>query len=905
MSEVIEFALLGLGTGAVYALAAIGLVVVYRASGVVNFASGAMGAIAAFIFYNFRADGMSVAVAMAIALTVGGAIGAATQYLVMRRLRNASPLAKLIVTLGLFTGLEGVALAKWGSNIQLVPPLFPETRVSFGGGIGVSEDRLWLFGIAVALVAALYLVYNRTLFGLATSAVAENRRAASGLGWSSNRIELLNWTVGGVLYALSAILLTPIVGLDAATLSGLILPALAAALTGRFASFPLTLAGGLLLGVAESELERYVSVTGVSSSAPFLVIAAVIVAGGSARPTRGDLPARLPLPGSGKIRWSMVAAGLILIEIFVCLASPLWVDAAITTIVTAILVLSVVVVTGMAGQLSLCQWALAGVGALFAGRLVAGAGLPFWAAAIIGSIATVPVGMIVAVPALRTRGVNLGVVTLALAVCIENVVLSNSSLTGGFAGTTVGSPKLFGLDVNAVSHPGRYATMAVIVLTIVSLAMANVRRGAIGRRLLAVRSNERVAATLGISVYGVKLYAFAVAALIAGIAGVLTAFQNQTLVFTGFDVFGSINAVVYAVVGGVGWVSGALVGGLMVPSGLVATAINQLANLENWLPVLSGALLILTLMWAPEGVASLNAEAMDAVRARVKRLVPRRIAVAQPGTHGNWLESASGWTPDRAPGRPITLSIHGLTVRYGGVLALNALDFTARPGEVTGVIGANGAGKTTLLDAINGFAKPDGGTVSLNDQIINEWSVERRGREGLSRAFQAVELFPEMTVGENLLVAAERPPAGRYLTDLVRPGPPRVTPLMREVVAELELEKRLDSMPAALPHGTARLAGIARALVSDARVLLLDEPAAGLDSRERQELGTLIVRVARERNIAVVLIEHDVDLVLRVCDRITVLDFGRRIAEGVPAEIQQNQAVIDAYMGAAPAVSNA
>jgi ABC-type branched-subunit amino acid transport system ATPase component/branched-subunit amino acid ABC-type transport system permease component len=899
VNEFLEFALLGLGLGAAYSLAAIGLVVVFRASGVVNFAGGAMGTVAAYVFNDLRQGGMDVVLALVICLLLGAALGVATQYLVMSRLTRASAVTKLIATLALFVGLQGAVSLIWGHNASFVASIFPIGVVNLGGGIGIGEDRLCILGLSLALAAVLWVVYTRTLFGLATSAVAENRRAAASLAWSSDRIEAGNWGIGGALYALTAILLAPIVGLDASTLSLLVIPALAAALVGGFASFPLTVAGGLLLGVIESVLTNYVTVQGVAGSVPFLVIVAVIVAGGRTRPTRGDLPSRLPLPGRGTINVPLVVTCVVSAELFIWLATPDWVDAMIVTLVTSLLVLSVVVVTGLGGQLSLCQWALSGVSALIAGRLVAGAGLPFWAAAILGVLAAVPAGIVVALPAFRARGVNLGVATLGLALAIQAVILNNVTLTGGFNGTNVGSPTLFGLSIDPVAHPARYATLALAVFVVMALAVANVRRGATGRRMLAVRSNERVAASLGISVYGLKVYAFALGALAAGAAGVITAFQTRNIIFLQFDPISSINAVLYSVIGGVGWVSGVIPGAQMAPDGLAGNLVSGIGNISDWLPVISAVLLILTVMQAPDGVAKLTAERVQKIRKRLPATRRTRAKAQLAGVGSAFLRDADRRPTPRARRDPVALSIKGLTVSYGGVVAVKEVDFIARPGEVTGLIGPNGAGKTSLLDAISGFARPSSGTMSFGEDVINKWSVERRARRGLARAFQAVELFPEMTVGENLLVAAEHSRSRKYVTDLVRPGRVRVSELMRDVIAEFELEAYLDERPQGLPHGTARLVGIARSLVADARILLLDEPAAGLDLHERRELGRLIRRIATERNVALVLVEHDVELVMRTCDRIAVLDFGRRIAEGTPAEIEHNPAVMRAYLGTA------
>ena len=198
---------------------------------------------------------------------------------------------------------------------------------------------------------------------------------------------------------------------------------------------------------------------------------------------------------------------------------------------------------------------------------------------------------------------------------------------------------------------------------------------------------------------------------------------------------------------------------------------------------------------------------------------------------------------------------------------------------------------------MTGFTTPAEGTVLLDGQPVHAWSAEQRARRGMARSWQAVELFEEMTVRENLLVAADRQQVGRYFSDLVRPG--RFTPnaALNEIVKEFELEAHLDARPSKLSHGTARLVGIARAIVTEPSVLLLDEPAAGLDAHESHELGKAIRGISTRSGIGILLVEHDVNLLMNICDRLVVLDFGRKIAEGSPQAVSRDPAVIAAYLG--------
>jgi sulfate-transporting ATPase len=898
----LRFVLLGMATGSLTALVALGIVLVYRTSGVLNFSAGALGGIAAFVCYDLREDGVPSVAALAIGLVVGVLLGLLT-YGVMAALRGASQLAKLIATLGLFSAGQAFMVLRWGVAIVQPRPMLPSRIVTLWGDLTIGLDRLLLIGIALAIAGVLRLVYSGTLFGLATSAVAENRRVAATAGWSPNRIELLNFAIAGGLSALAAILLAPIVTLNAAVLSIAVIPALAAALVGRFSSFGITVLASLAIGIVQAEISLFqpdiaealgvsaASLTGLVQAVPLAIILIYMVATGRSRLQRGETLARLPLPGSGRVSLLSLAVGLV-VAIGLLVGVDTWVDALITSFALAIIVASVVVVAGYAGQLSLCQFALAGVGAWMAARLMSANGWPFEVALLAAVAGTTVVGVAVALPAVRTRGTSLAVATLALALMFNSLIFTNSAVTGGVRGLPIDEVSVFGIDLDPVAHPQRYGAFVLALLVVLGLVVANIRRGRVGARLLAVRSNERAAASLGVGVVGAKLYAFAVAAAIAATGGVLLSMRQANVGFAQYGVVGSILLVQYAVIGGIAWVSG-IVSAAGAPGALGSTIFTRIlpegSDVVSWLAVFSGVGAVTGLRQAPDGVAALHARALRRYTEPLQFPRPRRDRPTAPAR-------------PRRP--PATLEMSEISVSFGGVVALDHVTFAVQPGEVLGLIGPNGAGKTTLLDVVTGFTKGSTGSVRFDGAPIDGWSVERRARAGIVRSWQAVELFEEMSVRENLLVAADDQSTWRYLLDLVHPGRSAPTALMDELVSEFGLDAVLGQRPSALPHGVSRLVGIARALVTEPAVLLLDEPAAGLDGREAAELSAAIRSTAQRRGIGILVVEHDVPLLLQTCDRIVVLDFGRKIAEGTPAAISSNPAVIDAYLGASAETDN-
>ncbi|MCW2967307.1 MAG: transporter related protein, partial [Solirubrobacteraceae bacterium] len=573
--EIIRFALLGLASGAIYAVLAQGLVLVYRGSGLLNFAQGAMAMVGAYVYYELsvRVD-LPRSVGLLGAIVACGALGALIHLVILKPMHRSSPLSRVIATLGVLISLQSAAFIIYGQDPRPLQSLLPTRTVDvFSDELTIGLDRILIFAIGIVLTIVLTVVYRRTGFGRVTTAVAENHVTAASLGHSPDRTAVINWALGSALAGVAGVLIAPITFLEPGALTLLVLPAMAAALLGQFHSFSLALGMALAIGVAQSELTRSVTQPGWPTAAPFLAVIALLVLRGRALPLRSFVLDRLPKVSDGRIRPlpALVAVGIAVLA--VAAADPTWALALTTTFAVAIICLSVVVITGYAGQLSLAQYVLAGVGALIAAKLAAH--MSFAPALLLGAAATGVVGGLVGAPALRTRGIALAIVTLGLGASVFAVLLSNQTYTGGVTGITVPVPTLLGWDIDPYLHASRYAFVVLGTLVALCLMTMNLRRGAIGRRLLAVRSNERAAASLGVNVAVTKSYAFVLSAMMAATGGILLAFMQPSIIVAGFDVFSSIFVAAVTVAGGVGSVGGALIGSLLVQGGALSELLSS------------------------------------------------------------------------------------------------------------------------------------------------------------------------------------------------------------------------------------------------------------------------------------------------------------------------------------------
>jgi len=667
MNDVMFFALVGLATGSLYAMLASGLVCAFKGSGVINFAHGALAMYPAYTLDEMQKNGdfflpwfdfipgpvdlpvrVSVAdgpvdffPAMVVALLMAAFLGVLVHFLVFRPLRHAPPLGKVVGSLGILLYLQGIALLNFGPTVRQPGAVLPSEPLD--GFLWFDRPlprvNLWLVGICVIVGLVLWFFYRNIRTGIATRAAAGNEKGAILLGYTPERLALTNWIISAVLAGIAGILVAPVTGLDPVRFTLFIVPALGAALLGGLTSIPLAIAAGLALGSLQSIVQNWATEswfpswarTGASMAVPLIVIVVVLFVRGNSIPVRGSvIENRLPRSPQPQRIWQhaliwpsvvfLLSTGVSIGGVtLVPKLTATWQLGLTTSLILAILSLSYVVLVGYMGQISLAQLALAGTAAFVTVRLMSdgeggtlnGPGLSLLIAVPAGMAVAVIIGMLVGLPALRIRGVQLAVVTLAAVMMIEEFFFKNPELTGltTGAGAKVPEPKIFGLDLGVVSDSGlsdsrAFTMFVVVVLTLCAVAVANLRRGDTGRRFLAVRGNERAAAAAGVDVTRTKLLAFAIASALAGLSGIMMGFQQQTISSANFALLLGLATLAFAYLGGITSVNGAIVAGLIGTGGLNTVFMRyHFEGIVNYITVFGGIGLILTSISHPGGIA--------------------------------------------------------------------------------------------------------------------------------------------------------------------------------------------------------------------------------------------------------------------------------------------------------------
>lgn len=925
--------ILGLITGLTYSLLGIGITLVYRSSRVINFAHGEMGALPAVLIPIFVLNlGWNYWPSLGVAIVASLTLGALFEFLVIRRLRAASRLTVLVATIGaaqlLFIG--GALLPKGGDLAGRSYPTPFSGRVTIGDLI-LGPGQLTILVAVPVITLALALFLGRSKLGKASRAAAENADAARLAGVPIHRVSITVWAIAGLLAGVSAILIGPTRPLTLSVALGpqLMLRALTAAMLGGLTGFFSVFFAGIAIGIVEALVLWNYPIGGVLDLILFVIIAVSFFAkkglgslargneesswslAASIRPLHPSIAADTRVKLARLLTLAVVAAAAIYLPTHLSASEQFFLSG---VVLFATMGLSLVVLTGFAGQVSLGQFAFVAVGAAFGGRFYQ-LGIPHGPGIILATLVGGAMALLIGLPALRIRGLFLAVTTLGFSVATSGWLLQQDWLAHrsdiGVSSLSMPRPELFGMTFD---HELRYYWLCLAALALVAAVVQRVRTSGLGRRMVAVRDNEPSAASLAVSPRTTKLMAFVLSGMIASFAGFL---YGGLLVSFSSDVGGtfgpseSLALVVMTVFGGVTTITGAILGALWVEG------IPRLLG-EDWGILSSGIGVLAVLLVLPGGLASLVFTVRDRlVDAAVDKGWIRPRVVATEASGGDSpdgdvtvapvvaaaVERERTRDPERHP-----LEASGITVSYGGVLAVTDVSMHAAAGEIVGVMGPNGAGKTTLFDALSGHLTPDGGSVYLDGRNITGLAPYRRARLGLGRSFQQARLFEDMNLVDAVDVALERDQPSPVLRTLIgSPGARRRDrerhDTAAEVLASVGLADDAHRQISTLSTGTRRLAELACATALGAHVILLDEPTAGLTGQEVDAFTQIIGELRERTNITVVIIDHDVPMMRSVVDRLYVLEAGALIASGPPSLLDTDERVIQAYMGSEQAMA--
>lgn len=648
MTEVLAALILGLGSGTVFTSLGTSLVITYRTSGVLNFGIGAVAMYTTYVYAHLRQTGdylvpipklpkfadlggpMAFVPAVLLALGTAALLGLVLYVAVFRWLESALPLSKVVASIGVMLFLQSLVGVRAGTASLQVAGIFPSGPITIFS-VTMPRDRLYMAGAIVCVGIALWALFRFTPFGLRSRAVADSQKGAVVVGVSPTTVNSLNWMLASVVAGISGILIAPLVPLSPATYTLFVVPALAAALIGSLTRLGPAIAGGLAIGMLES-LVGYLSTKSwypaflgaeARKVIPLVIISVILLTKRNAVPQRGALrPPRLPRAPRPQhlvvstLVWSVAAV----VALFMFGGS--YRVALSTSMMMTLIALSMVVVTGFVGQISLAQLAIAGMSAFLLSTFTDGLGIPFPVAPLLSALGAGTIGVVVSLPAVRIRGLELAVITIAAALAIDGVYFQSTDLTGGFTGAETRPPALFGLDlgIHGAGYPRvQFGLMVLAFLVMAAVGVAWLRRSRLGGEMLAVRANERAAAATGIDVRRVKVTAFAIGSFLAALGGSLIAYQAGTVQPEQFDVTRGIGLFAIAYLAGITTVGGAVLCGLIAPLGVVAVALDRNLHIGPWFDVVSGALLVVAAINHPGGVFADLYHARDRLAERFRK----------------------------------------------------------------------------------------------------------------------------------------------------------------------------------------------------------------------------------------------------------------------------------------------
>jgi ABC-type branched-subunit amino acid transport system ATPase component/branched-subunit amino acid ABC-type transport system permease component len=898
--DILPFIVTGLVTGMVYGLAATGLVLTFKTSGLFNVGYGALLTATTMFFYALRVSlGWDWKLAFALSVFVLGPVMGLIMEVVARHLLRRPVTFKIAGTVGLMVLVPALCLLFYtesqnGLRVERFLPFSDRSRYRVKiFDVYVFGDQILTTAIVIVAVVGLFVLLQRTRLGTAMRAVVDDPDLLGLRGTNPVHVRRASWIIGCMFAALSGVLLLPSVGLQPFTVTFLATYAFAAAAIGRFKSIPLAFAGGLLVGVLQDVTgfvvneHEWESLGGLSEALPFLILVVVLVAVPARR-----FPATPVAQAAPRMEWMPPARVRLVgyaVTLFLLLLVPLWFEQKLAFfafgLCQAILVLSLGLLVRMSGQVSLCHATLAGVGAAVFSQFAAGAGLPWAVALLLTLLVAIPVGAIAALPAIRLDGIYLALATFGFGVLVQRLVFPQTWMYKTFAGSRkVPSP----LDSSSLTVR-YYVVLAVFVAAAVVVTLIGASR--LGRMLRGIGGSHTAVSTLGLSTSVTKIIVFCVSAMIAALGGVMygmvfTNVDGGTAPFQPYNSFVLLAVLIiapfreplYAVVAGISAVIPAFFTGhtpTLILNGLFGLFAIIISMQGGQPPV-------------PRSIRSLVERLGGRVRRR--QAIPEPTAPTVPSPR-----LAAVDTHDQTG-----LEIEGLHIRFGGLVAVDDVDLSAPLGTITGLIGPNGAGKTSTFNSLSGLNREVTGRVRFRGVDVARLGPAARGRLGLGRTFQRMELCDSLSVFDNVALGNECPRVGRHLIRQVlgsRSAQHDMTARTFEALELCGVADLADRQASELSTGQRRLVELARCLAGPFSMLLLDEPSSGLDRRETERFGVTLRHVTDVRGCGILLVEHDMSLVMTVCSRIYVLDFGKLIFEGTPSAVADSPIVRDAYLG--------
>jgi ABC-type branched-subunit amino acid transport system ATPase component/branched-subunit amino acid ABC-type transport system permease component len=886
---IVGYVLSGLVTGAIFAIMGSGLTLSYAATGVFNFAHGALGFLSALLFYELNvAAGLPAWLSALVSVGLfAPALGYVLHKAMFRGLAQAGETAQIVATIGLTIALPALGLLV--VDLAGLPPadatslprgVGPHPAQAFDVPLGVQTvrldtDQLITFAFSAVAAAGLWAFMRHTPYGLRMRASVDRRRLATLRGIDADATSALAWMLGSGLAGLAGVLAVSVLGLDATAYTVLLFASATAAVFGRLRSIPWTFAAGLGLGVVQNLVAGYTDfleeVTGLRTAVPvILLFAGLVLLNRSRERVAGSAAEDVPPPDhlSGLPPWRRRqpwAIALVLLLVFTFVAPPYYVGIAAHGLVLALIFCSFVVVTGIGGMVNLAQAAFASMAALTCGWAFS-SGLPFFVAILLGVLAAAAVGMLVALPALRLGGRVLTLATLALALLADQVLFQVDAFSNGTIGWQL--PAL-GFGFADTSDPRVLVVVLLLLIGGVALLVRNLERSASGRAILAVRSAPAAATTSGLSAPRTKITLFVLASAIAGLGGVLFAITKGSITATDLPAFSGFVWLAIVVLQGVRRIGGAVLGGL------IAVVVPEL--LATWdVSAHVGAILFglggMILAKHPDGVLTQMAELRQR-RRPMDATVHETTAVA-PVTP---TDAAPVAAPARAPdggGRPL-FALEGVVAGYADCTVLRGVDLALDAGEVVALLGANGAGKSTTCAAAAGDLPITSGRILLDGEDITAWPAHRRARAGILLAPEGRGVFPGLTVEENL-----------------RTWLPDPEPVYDRLP---QLAERRGVLAGALSGGEQQLLTLAPALVRPPRVLIADEPSLGLAPLVVRQIFEVFAEL-RERGVALLLVEEKATEALAIADRVAFMRLGRVTWVGPRSEVDSER-LTAAYLG--------